>query len=57
MTREEVAGYMILAALAVMLIGAIRVFGVARVMAVIAGTMVLVVTIAFRTVRGSSRRR
>ena len=54
MAREELAGYMILAALAV---GAIRVFGFARVMAAIAGIVLLVMTIAFQTVRASSRRR
>lgn len=57
MAREEIAGYMILAALAVMLIGAIRAFGFTRVMAALAGTILLVVATTFRSVRTSSRRR
>lgn len=55
MTREEIAGYMILATFAVMLIGVIKMFGLARVMAAIAGLMLLAVTIAFRSMRATSR--
>ena len=57
MTQDELAGYTLLAGYGVMLVGAIKVFGVRRVLLVILGIVLLGVGIAFGTFRGVTTRR
>lgn len=57
MTREELAGYTVLAGYGVMLLGSIKVFGPRRVLVVIFGIVLLGIGIAFGTFRGITGRR
>lgn len=57
MTREELAGYTLLGGYGLMLLGAIKVFGIRRVLAVIFGIVLLAISIAFGTFRGITDRR
>ena len=57
MSREELAGYTVLAGCAVMLLVAIKVFGFRRVFMVLVGIVFLAVALAFGTLRGVTDRR
>lgn len=57
MTHDELAGYTLLAANGLMLLGAIKVFGFRRVLMVILGIVFLGIGIAFGAFRGVTNRR
>lgn len=57
MTQEELAGYSLLAGYGLMLLAALKVFGVRRVLLVILGIVFLGVGIAVGTLRGLTSRR
>lgn len=57
MTHDELAGYTLLAGYALMLMVAIKVFGLKRVLLVILAIVFLGVGIAFGTFRGVTNRR
>lgn len=57
MSHDELAGYTLLAGYGVMLLGAIKVFGLRRVLMVILGIVLLGIGIAFSTFRGVTDRR
>lgn len=57
MTHDELAGYTLLAGYGLMLLLAIRAFGLKRVLLVILGIVFLGVGIAFGTLRGFTDRR
>ena len=57
MTHDELAGYTLLAGYGLMLLGAIKVFGIRRVLLVVLGIMFLGVGVAFGTLRGVTNRR
>ncbi len=57
MSREELAGYTLLAGYALMLALAIKVFGFRRVAMVFVGIVVVALGVAFGTLRGISARR
>ena len=57
MTHDELAGYTLLAGYGLMLLGAIKVFGLKRVLLVILGIVFLRIGIAFGTLRGVTNRR
>lgn len=57
MSREELAGYTLLAGYGVMLLVAIKVFGFRRVFMVLVGIVFLAVAVAFGTLRGVTDRR
>jgi hypothetical protein len=56
-THDELAGYTILAGYGLMLLGAIRVFGLKRVLLVMFGIVFLGIGIAFKTLGAVSARR
>lgn len=57
MTHDELAGYTLLAGYGLMLLLAIRAFGLKRVLLVIFGIVFLGVGVAFGTFRGITHRR
>ena len=57
MSREELAGYSLLAGYGLMLLVAIKVFGFRRVFMVLVGIVFLAVAVAFGTLRGVTDRR
>jgi hypothetical protein len=57
MTQDELAGYTLLAGYGLMLLLAIRAFGLRRVLLVILGIVFLGVGVAFGTLRGITDRR
>lgn len=57
MAHDELAGYTLLAGYALMLLGAIKVFGFKRFLLVILGIVFLGMGIAFGTFRGLTNRR
>jgi hypothetical protein len=57
MTHDELAGYTLLAGYGLMLLVAIRVFGLRRVLLVIFGILFLGIGLAFGTLRGVTERR
>ncbi len=57
MTHDEVAGYTLLAAYGILLLGAIRLFGLRRILMVILGIVFLAMATALGTLRGMTTRR
>ena len=57
MTHDELAGYTLLAGYGLMMLGAVKVFGVKRVLLVILGIVFLGVGVAFGTFRSVTDRR
>lgn len=57
MTHDEVAGYTLLAGYGLILLLAIRAFGLRRVLLVILGIVFLAIGVAFGTFRGITDRR
>ncbi len=57
MPPEEVGAYLFLAGYSLLLIGAIKVFGLGRVLRVIFGIVILGVWVAMRTLGGVTQRR
>lgn len=57
MPSEEIGAYVLLAAYAMLFVGAIKVFGLRRVVIVLFGIVFVAVTIAFKTLGAVSARR
>lgn len=57
MSQEELAGYSLLSGYALMIVIAVKVFGLRRVMAVIFGIVFLGVIVAMKTLGGVTSRR
>lgn len=57
MTRDELAGYTVLIGFGLVLVLAIKVFGVRRVVMALLGVVLIALTLAFGTLRAMSSRR